>query len=239
MLLVVHGMGEHSGRYMNVVDHFLPLGYAVYGLDHLGHGKSDGAREYVERFDDYTDSLTIFYKLVAEWQVDKPIFILGHSMGGLITSYYLLDHQEKFKGAVISAPAVKVGDSISPVTITMSKVLSKLTPKMGLLALDVNGISSDPEVVEAYIKDPLVFHEKPLPAWEQSYYPPCRKSQHKQGRLRCLLLSYREAMTSLLSPPVPRCFMTKPAPKIRLSRSTTGCITKFSTNQNAISSSKM
>ena len=99
-------MGEHSGRYMTVVDNFVPLGYAVYGLDHLGHGKSDGAREYVERFDDYTDSLTIFYNMVAERQVDKPIFILGHSMGGLITSYYLLDHQEKFPGAVISAPAV-------------------------------------------------------------------------------------------------------------------------------------
>ena len=114
----------------------------------------------MERFDDYTDSLTIFYNMVAEWQMDKPIFILGHSMGGLITSYYLLDHQEKFKGAVISAPAVKVGDSISQVTITMSKVLSKLTPKMGLLELDVNGISSDPDVVQAYINDPLVFHEK-------------------------------------------------------------------------------
>ena len=109
MLLVVHGLGEHSGRYMNVVDHFLPLGYAVYGLDHIGHGKSDGEREYVERFDDYTDSLTIFYNMVAGWQADKPIFILGHSMGGLITSYYLLDHQDKFKGAVSPPPPSKSG----------------------------------------------------------------------------------------------------------------------------------
>ncbi len=160
VLLVVHGMGEHSGRYMNVVDHFVPLGVAVYGLDHIGHGKSDGTREYVECFDDFTDTLTIFYNMVAEWQADKPIFILGHSMGGLITSYYLIDHQVKFKGAVISAPAVKVGDSISQATITMGKILSRLAPKMGLLALDTNGISRDQEVVEAYINDPLVFHGK-------------------------------------------------------------------------------
>jgi len=160
VLLVVHGIGEHSGRYMNVVDHFLPLGYAIYGLDHIGHGKSDGAREYVERFDDYTDSLTIFINMVAGWQADKPIFILGHSMGGLITSYYLLDHQDKFKGAVISAPCVKIGDSISPVAITMSKVMSKLIPKMGVASLDVNSISSDPQVVQAYVNDPLVFHDK-------------------------------------------------------------------------------
>jgi len=160
VLLVVHGLGEHSGRYMNVVDHFVPLGYAVYGLDHVGHGKSEGLREYVECFDDFTDTLTIFYKMVTEWQADKPIFLLGHSMGGTISSYYLLDHQADFTGAVISAPAVKVGDSISQVTITLGKVLSRIAPKMGLLALDVNGISRDPEVVEAYVNDPLVFHGK-------------------------------------------------------------------------------
>lgn len=160
VLLVIHGLGEHSGRYMNVVDHFVPLGYAVYGLDHIGHGKSEGMREFVDQFDDFTDTLTIFYRLVTEWQADKPIFILGHSMGGLITSYYLLDHQSDFKGAVISAPTVTVGDSVSQVTITMSKVLSRLAPKMGLLALEVDDLSRDPEVVQAYINDPLVFHGK-------------------------------------------------------------------------------
>ena len=160
VLLVVHGLGEHSGRYQNVVDHFVPLGYAVYGLDHIGHGKSEGGRELVERFDDFTDTLSIFYKMVTDWQADKPIFLLGHSMGGAIASYYLLDHQADFKGAIISAPAVKVGDSVSPATITLSKVLSKIAPKMGLLALDVNTISRDPEVVEAYVNDPLVFHGK-------------------------------------------------------------------------------
>jgi len=160
VLLIVHGLGEHSGRYMNVVNHFVPLGYAVYGLDHIGHGKSAGTREFVETFDDFTDTLTVFYKMVAEWQVDVPIFILGHSLGGLITSYYLLDHQNKFKGAIISGPAVKIGDSVSQATIMMGKVLSKIAPKMGLISLDVNAISRDPDVVAAYVNDPLVFHGK-------------------------------------------------------------------------------
>ena len=160
VLLVVHGLGEHSGRYMNVVNHFVPLGYAIYGLDHIGHGKSDGAREFVERFDDYTDTLRIFFEMVKEWQGDKPIFLLGHSMGGTIASYYLLDHPADFTGAILSAPAVKVGDSVSQATIAMGRVLSKIIPKMGLIALDVNGISRDPEVVQAYVNDPLVFHGK-------------------------------------------------------------------------------
>lgn len=160
VLLIVHGLGEHSGRYGNVVNHFVPLGYAVYGLDHLGHGKSEGEREVVKRFEDYTDTLTIFYDMVKGWLAGKPIFILGHSMGGLIVTYYLLDHQEKFRGAIISAPAIKVGENISQGTLLMSKLLSLLAPRAGILSLDASGISRDPQVVKAYVEDPLVFHGK-------------------------------------------------------------------------------
>jgi alpha-beta hydrolase superfamily lysophospholipase len=160
VVFVVHGLGEHSGRYMNVVNHFTPLGYAIYGLDHIGHGKSGGDRELVIQFDDFTAPLTTYYTMVKSWHPDKPIFILGHSMGGLIECYYLLDHQEYFKGAIISAPAIKVGESVSQTTITMGKVLSVIAPKAGVLALDANNISKDPEVVKAYVNDPLVFHAK-------------------------------------------------------------------------------
>ena len=160
VLLVVHGLGEYSGRYMNVVDHFVPLGFAVYALDHIGHGKSDGIREYVNKFEDYTDTLNIYFKMVKAWHPDKPFFLFGHSLGGLISTYYLLDHQADFKGAVISAPAIKIGDSVSPMTITMSKILAKITPKAGVLALDASTISRDPEVVSTYANDPLVFHGK-------------------------------------------------------------------------------
>jgi alpha-beta hydrolase superfamily lysophospholipase len=160
VLLVVHGLGEHSGRYMNVVNYFVPLGYAVYGLDHIGHGKSEGTREYVERFEDYTDTLTVFYNLVRGWQPGKSIFLLGHSMGGLIAPYYLLDHQGDFKGAVISAPPIKVSKSISPATIMLGKILSVLLPRVGLIPLYANAVSRDPEVVKAYLNDPLVFHGK-------------------------------------------------------------------------------
>jgi acylglycerol lipase len=160
VLFIVHGLGEHSGRYMNVVNHFVPLGYAAYALDHLGHGKSEGGREEVQRFEDFTDPLTIYYDMVKGWQAGKPVFILGHSLGGLITTYYLLDNQDKFKGAIISAPAIKISENISSMTITMSKILSKVAPKAGVLALDASMISRDPEVVKAYASDPLVFHGK-------------------------------------------------------------------------------
>jgi acylglycerol lipase len=160
VLFIVHGLGEHCGRYGNVVDRFVPLGYAAYALDHIGHGRSGGAREYVERFEDYTGMLTLFYGMVKNWQPGKPVVLLGHSMGGLIAVHYLLDHQDEFRGAVLSAPAVKVVDGISPLAIAVGSVIANIFPRAGLLAVDPHGISRDPEVVNAYINDPLVFHGK-------------------------------------------------------------------------------
>ncbi|HQE94158.1 MAG TPA: lysophospholipase [Anaerolineae bacterium] len=159
VLLVVHGLAEHSGRYMNVVNHFVPLGYAVYGIDHLGHGKSEGTRVYVERFADYTDTLKIYFDMIRAWHPHKPIFLVGHSMGGLIGAAYLLEHQDELAGAVLSGPLVKMG-GVSPVAVFMGKLLSTLTPKAGLMALAAEGVSRDPAVVQAYVNDPLVYTGK-------------------------------------------------------------------------------
>jgi alpha-beta hydrolase superfamily lysophospholipase len=156
VLLIVHGLAEHSGRYMNVVNHFVPLGYAIYGIDHIGHGKSDGTRVYVKRFNDYTNTLKVYFDMIYRWQPDKPIFLVGHSMGGLISALYLLDHQAEMAGAVLSGAAVKVPSNITPATLLLGKMLSALIPKFGLLGLDVDGVSRDPGVVRAYVSDPLV-----------------------------------------------------------------------------------
>ena len=157
VLLIVHGLAEHSGRYMNVVNHFVPQGYAVHGFDHPGHGKSDGTRVYVERFEDYTDTLKIYFDGI---RPRKPVFLVGHSMGGLISAVYLLDHQRELTGAVLSGPAVKVPDTITGLNRLIGKMLSALMPTFGLLGLEAEGICRDPAVVEAYISDPLVHRGK-------------------------------------------------------------------------------
>jgi len=160
VVLVVHGLGEHCGRYTNVVNHLVPLGYAVYGLDHVGHGKSEGARECVERFEDYTETLDMYRGMVAQAQPGKPVFLYGHSMGGLISTFYLLDRQAGLAGAILSAPLTRVPENISAATIAIGRVLSRLAPKAGVIALDATGVSRDPAVVQAYVSDPLVFHGK-------------------------------------------------------------------------------
>ena len=160
VLMIVHGLGEHSGRYVNVVNHFVPAGFAVYGMDHPGHGKSGGARKYVNRFEDFIDPVKAYFKKIQGWQAGKPIFLVGHSMGGLISTVYLLDHQAGLQGAILSGPSVKIPDNISPITIFIGKMLDALTPKLGLIKTAPEGVSRDQAVVQAYIDDPLVYKGK-------------------------------------------------------------------------------
>jgi len=159
-LLVVHGLGEHSGRYGNLVNHFVPLGYAVYAYDHIGHGKSGGRREYINRYEEIDLTLAAYNRMVKEWQPAAPLFLLGHSMGGLVVSYYLIEHQDGLRGAVISAPTVVVGETVTPLAIAAARLLSLIAPRIGVMPLDTSLVSRDAAVVRDYVNDPLVFHGK-------------------------------------------------------------------------------
>ena len=143
-----------------MVDHFVPLGYAVYGIDHPGHGHSEGPRVYVERFQDFLDPLQDFLGRIRNWQPEAPIFLVGHSLGGLITAAYLLHQPDEPAGAILSAPIVKMPGSVSALTLLAGKVLSALLPRLGLVRLEAEGVSRDPAVVRAYREDPLVFTGK-------------------------------------------------------------------------------
>ena len=160
ILLIVHGIAEHSGRYMNLVNYFVPKGYAVYSFDLRGHGKSDGKRSYIERFSYYIDDLQTFFNLVRTENPNTKIFMVGHSMGSTISIDYALEHQSELQGLIISGTTLKLGSSISKAAILMAKILSVLMPKMGVSALDPGGISRDPAVVAAYVNDPLNYTGK-------------------------------------------------------------------------------
>lgn len=160
ILLAVHGLAEHIGRYKNVVNHFVPRGYAVYGLDQRGHGKSEGIKGYVDRFTDYLTDLKTFFDIVSKENPGKKIFLLGHSMGGLIAVAYAIEHQDELAGMIVSAPLLKVGSSVSPATIMIAKIISAIAPRMGVTTLDATAISKDKTVVDDYVNDPLVYRGK-------------------------------------------------------------------------------
>lgn len=160
VLLIVHGAGEHGARYTPLARYFTAQGYVVVALDHPGHGKSEGQYGHIERFQDMVDTLRIFQQRVKADFASLPQILLGHSMGGLISSLFLLQHQQEFAGCVLSGPAVKTEIEPPYLQLLLIRCLSVVTPRVGVLQLDASGVSRDPAVVADYIADPLVNHSK-------------------------------------------------------------------------------
>lgn len=157
VLLVVHGLFEHSGRYNNLARSLVPRGIAVCSFDLRGHGKSEGLRGYVDRFRDFTDDLEAFRILVSQRYPGKPLFLFGHSVGGTIAVAYAADHQRDVAGCVLSAAVAKPGSSVTSVSIAVARILSAILPKVGVALIDASAISRDERVVAAYVSDPLVY----------------------------------------------------------------------------------
>lgn len=160
ILLVMHGLAEHSGRYNNLANYFIPKGYAICTFDLRGHGKSGGTPGYVNKFADYLKDLDIFFKVIHREFKEQKIFLVGHSMGGTIATTYAVFHQKEFAGLVLSAPVLAPGKSITRQQIFFARLLSVILPKMGVAPLAAGGVSRDPAVVKAYVGDPLVYHGK-------------------------------------------------------------------------------
>jgi len=160
VILIAHGAAEHSGRYQRFAQHFVGLGYAVAALDHYGHGHSDGERCCIMAFTDYTDSLEIFRQQVERDFAGLPVVLLGHSLGGLISTSFLLQKQDAFVGCILSGPAIKTELQPPFLQILLIKFFSLVAPNMGVLQLDASGVSRDPAEVEKYLNDPLNFSGK-------------------------------------------------------------------------------
>jgi alpha-beta hydrolase superfamily lysophospholipase len=162
VVVIAHGAGEHSGRYAHVAARLVDEGYAVYALDHRGHGHSEGARAVIDRIDNAVEDLDQLIVLAASEHPGVPLFLLGHSMGGTISVRYAIAHQNRLTGLILSAPLAAL-EAASPVTRLVARLLSAVTPQLGLFAVDPTLVSRDPEVVKAYETDPLVHHGR-LPA---------------------------------------------------------------------------
>ncbi len=163
ILLIAHGLAEHSGRYKNLADYFVSRGYGVYALDHRGHGKSDGTRIYVDRFDDYITDLRTFHGLIRKENPETKVFLIGHSMGGTIAVAYSIKYQQDLTGLITSGASLTGAAAAPPLLLAMAGIASALLPKAGVTVLDASAISRDRSVVEAYENDPLVYRGK-IPA---------------------------------------------------------------------------
>jgi alpha-beta hydrolase superfamily lysophospholipase len=146
LIVLVHGYGEHIGRYEHVADALAARGSAVVGPDHVGHGQSPGEAALVEDFEPIVDDVRA---VVLEARGDLPVVMVGHSMGGLIATRYAQRHREDLAGLVLSGPAVGL-------TPAFADWLS--APELPSDPIDVATLSRDPAVGEAYAADPLIYH---------------------------------------------------------------------------------
>lgn len=157
VVLVVHGLGEHSGRHERLARVLVDAGYAVHALDHRGHGRSTGRRAFVRRYDELLRDLHQFRQIVAAEHPGLPLVVLGHSMGGNLAMGYVLGDDEGISALVLSAPALQPGDDFSPLMLRVAGVLGRIAPGFRAQRLSADAISRDPAVVAAYREDPLVF----------------------------------------------------------------------------------
>ncbi|MBW2675286.1 MAG: lysophospholipase [Deltaproteobacteria bacterium] len=165
-VVIAHGLGEHSGRYGNVVNRLLPRGISIWAPDHRGHGQSDGPRGYVFSFYQYIDDLHSLIGLARDTLPEgAKIFLLGHSLGGLIALRFAARFPEIIDGLIVSAPALGLPKEPSSVLAFIVRILSTLRPTFSLAnGLDASKISHDEEVVRAYLDDPLV-HDRVTARW--------------------------------------------------------------------------
>ncbi|NQE86892.1 alpha/beta hydrolase [Nocardia terpenica] len=162
VVALVHGVAEHSGRYEHVGKRLADNGFATYALDHIGHGRSGGVRGNIDSIDGAADNVATVLDLASGGHPGVPRFVVGHSMGSLITLHLATRGPLDVAGIAVSAPPLVI-EAGNPVQRLLAPALSRWTPNLGVLQLDSSAISRDPEVVRAYDTDPLVFCGK-LPA---------------------------------------------------------------------------
>jgi alpha-beta hydrolase superfamily lysophospholipase len=159
VVVIAHGAGEHSGRYEHVAERLVGEGYAVYAVDHRGHGRSAGPRAYIDRMDNVVADLDRVVLRAREDHPGVPLFLLGHSMGGTVSLCYALRHQDRLDGLVLSGPLAAL-EAAPPALRMVARTLSVLIPRLPVIGVDSSLVSRDPAVVEAYNADPLVHHGK-------------------------------------------------------------------------------
>lgn len=162
VVVIAHGLAEHSGRYAYVAEKLNAAGYAVIAPDHRTHGKSGGEpRTFVTTMQPFVDDLNhVWEQTIARQYPDAPVFLVGHSMGGLIAVLFALQYPAKLRGLVTSGTAMLPGESIPGAVVALGKLMGKIAPKLPLAALDSADISRDPDIVARYDSDPLNYRGK-------------------------------------------------------------------------------
>jgi alpha-beta hydrolase superfamily lysophospholipase len=199
-LVIVHGYAEHSGRYEHVGAYFAGRGYAVHAYDLRGHGQSDGERVFVRSMAEHLDDLDAVLARVREQAGDRPIFLLGHSMGGGIVALSLVTRRPQLRGVLLSGAVLPVGSGFGQHMVSrLLAAVGRVAPRLRLRKLAADSVSKDPAVVALYDADPLNFRGKIPAGTVAAMIRAGRAIDKRAGTIRDPLLIMHGAADSLTS----------------------------------------
>ncbi len=202
VLAIVHGMGEHCGRYRNVTDALVPRGYAVHAFDLRGAGRSPGQRGHIDSWSQYRHDVDSFLRAIGEQEPlsGVPLFLMGHSMGGLIVLDYVLRRPAGLAGTIASAPGLEPLGVAKPWMVALARLLTRIWPSFSIdVELEVAAVSRDPAVVEAYAEDPLC-HSKGSVRWGTESLAAIEWIKAHPGDLEIPILMVHGSRDRLVSP---------------------------------------
>ena len=157
IIVIVHGIAEHSGRYRHVAEYLAENGYAVYSLDHRGHGRSGGQpRSYFDSFDQPVADLKQYVDAIAQEHPGAKIFLYGHSMGAFISLNFAMRYQDRLAGLITSGSPLTIDTTVPRFMMAIGNILVRIAPRLPLIKLDLQAISRDQAVIDAYNADPLI-----------------------------------------------------------------------------------
>ena len=156
VVALVHGFGEHCDRYCTVTTALTQAGYAVFGFDNQGHGRSEGQRGHINQWQDYRHNVHAFLSQIRLHEPSLPLFVLGHSLGGLIVLDFALNFPQDLAGIIISGPPIRPVGIAKPYLVAIARVLSGVWPRFSMdVGAGAETLSRDPAVVNQTQDDPL------------------------------------------------------------------------------------
>lgn len=157
VIVICHGVNSHGGQYIWPAEQFVKAGFAVYALDLRGRGRSEGERYYVETVDDYVADVAGVIKIAKQRDPGMPVFLLGHSAGGVTSAVYTLDNQKELAGFICESFAFQV--PAPNFVLAAIKGLSHIAPRLPVLTLHNKDFTRDPKALAALENDPLIAKE--------------------------------------------------------------------------------
>lgn len=200
--LVSHGHREHLGRYSHVVNALVVDGFAVYGQDHRGHGRSGGVRALITDFDQVADDLHVLATHARNRHPGMPMVLIGHSMGGLIALRYALKYQDELAALVTSGPAVIINDGVSPAKEAVGKAVGRVAPRAPLPSRgdDGCGLSTEPYICEQYGIDHRTWHGDTRLGTVAAMLDSAEDTRERFGEIHIPLLAMHGAIDTVTHP---------------------------------------